>query len=189
MLARALATALTGAREPDRQPASASTIRVSKTLKTSSRERDVTSVVFQNVKESLTFCTSGAEQLLNCIYVWCDFGRYSPTFAAAQSSVLPYNKSSSVASVIPVGSGPLGLPVGGANFDGLARTCTTNITGRPPRPQASKTVAPGQQGSYSRGNNNGMRVESPIRAHSPAYHPNDDPEPQVQQNADGEWAF
>lgn len=112
--------------------------------------------------------------------------RYSPTFAAAQSSVLPYDKSAAVSSIVPVGSGPLGLPLGGANFDGFARSCTSNIVGRPPRPQATGTAKP-RPGSYS-------SSAAPPQLH--AKHPYSRPHTNqgarsniMAQNADGEWAF
>jgi len=116
-----------------------------------------------------------------------DRGRYSPTFAAAQASVRPFDASAATPSVIPVGRGPLGLPVGGANFDGLARTCTIgNVAGRPPRPHGAP--AGGRQGvqGIPRGQNQ-KRPTTP----EPAYHTSAhrDSEQAVPQNSSGEWAF
>ena len=114
-------------------------------------------------------------------YTSRDRGRYSPTFAAAQTSVRPFDKSAATPSIIPVGRGPLGLPVGGANFDGFARTCTTNIAGRPPRPAGGRQ---GVQGS-TQGRNQTQPTTPPGGGdHSAARFP-----PVVAQNEAGEWAF
>ena len=116
-----------------------------------------------------------------------DRGRYSPTFAAAQASVRPFDASAATTSIIPVGRGPLGLPVGGANFDGLARTCTVgNAAGRPPRPHGAP--AGGRQGVQ--GTPRGQNQKRPTTP-EPAYHTSAhrDTEQVVPQTFAGEWAF
>ena len=116
-----------------------------------------------------------------------DRGRYSPTFAAAQASVRPFDASAATPSIIPVGRGPLGLPVGGANFDGLARTCTIgNVAGRPPRPHGAPAGGKQSVQGNPRGQNQ-KRPTTPENAyHSSAYR---DSEQVAFQNSEGEWAF
>ena len=91
----------------------------------------------------------------------------------------------------------MGLPVGGANFDGFARSCNSTLAlstlaGRPPRPQGRPRTPPLPL----------SRNPQPVRATLPVYTP-DNPDNNVvtdirqisprldapHRHGNGEWSF
>jgi len=85
-------------------------------------------------------------------------GRYAPSFSV--SSVRPFDKDNELMAPGPgeaAGGGLMGLPVGGANIDGLVTQCMPASTPRPVRPPRAPVpvqggaLLPGQMHSGLRG--------------------------------------
>jgi hypothetical protein len=131
-----------------------------------------------------------------------DRGTYSPS--STVQTARPFDKSSNVApGPLPPGTGGLmGLPLGGANFDGLVHICMPQIVaspGKPPRPSTSVASQSPRQQINSRSTL--PRTGSDQASHTPRlargfgvenqrpYGEKGGSDGDSHQTAPGEWAF